>query len=63
MGGSRDSGQVQTLWEAVGSVWVMGANTAGFDGSVRVKEVGPLQFQFEGSELNLYNPNYCIGLL
>ena len=44
MGGSRDSGQVQTLWEAVGSVWVMGANTAGFDGSVRVKEVGPLQF-------------------
>jgi len=26
----------------VGSSWVMGANTAGFDGSVGVKEVGSL---------------------
>ena len=42
MGGSRDNGQVQTLWEAAGSVWVMGANTAGFDGSIGVKEVGSL---------------------
>ena len=30
---------------------------------LEVKEVGPLQFQFEGSELNLYNPDHCIGLL